>query len=96
MAKRNQKNNISTAVYTKYEKVKKISKKLQFQADFKSIEKVFKKCTKKSYEQNKIEEMSKSGKSAYFRHVFANNFFGTFFKNLFNGLVGHISTFFKL
>jgi hypothetical protein len=30
--------------------------------------------------------MSKSGKSAYFRHVFANNFFGTFFKNFFNGL----------
>ncbi len=24
--------------------------------------------------------MSKSGKSAYFRHVFANNFFGTFLK----------------
>jgi hypothetical protein len=29
--------------------------------------------------------MSKSAKSAYFRHVFDNNFFGTFFKNFFNG-----------
>jgi hypothetical protein len=29
--------------------------------------------------------MSKSVKSAFFRHVFANNFFCTFFKNLFNG-----------
>jgi hypothetical protein len=29
--------------------------------------------------------MSKSGNSSYFRHVFANNFFGTCFKNFFNG-----------
>jgi hypothetical protein len=30
--------------------------------------------------------MSKSEKSAYFRHVFANNFFfGEFFQNFFNG-----------
>jgi hypothetical protein len=29
--------------------------------------------------------MSKSKKSAYFRHVFANNFFGSFFQNFFNG-----------
>jgi hypothetical protein len=30
--------------------------------------------------------MSKSGKSAYFRHIFANNFFGCkFFENFFNG-----------
>ncbi len=29
--------------------------------------------------------MSKSEKSAFFRHVFANNFFGTFFHNFFNG-----------
>jgi hypothetical protein len=29
--------------------------------------------------------MSKSEKSAFFRHVFANNFFGTFFQNFFNG-----------
>jgi len=31
-----------------------------------------------------LTNMSKSRKSAYFRHVFANNFFGTFFKNFFN------------
>ncbi len=29
--------------------------------------------------------MSKSGKNAYFPYVFANNFFGTFFKHFFNG-----------
>jgi hypothetical protein len=39
--------------------------------------------------------MSKSGKSAYFRHVFANNFFGTFLKNFFNGFeIGVKSAFF--
>jgi hypothetical protein len=35
---------------------KKISKNAEFHADFKSVEKVFKKCNKKSYEQNKFEE----------------------------------------
>jgi hypothetical protein len=52
--------------------------------------------------------MSKSGKSAYLRHVFANNFFCTFFKTFSSDFVtffdffkkeiilGHISTFFKL
>jgi hypothetical protein len=29
--------------------------------------------------------MSISGKNAYFRHAFVNNFFGTFLKNFFNG-----------
>jgi hypothetical protein len=29
--------------------------------------------------------MSKSEKSAYFLYVFANNFFGAFFQNFFNG-----------
>jgi len=29
--------------------------------------------------------MSKSEKSAYFRHVFAHNFFGAFFQNFFKG-----------
>jgi hypothetical protein len=40
-----------------------------------------KKSQKKSYKQNKFDEHEFSGKSAYFRHVSANNFFGTFFKN---------------
>ncbi len=35
---------------------KKDSKKPEFHADFKSVKKVFKKCTKKSYKQNKFEE----------------------------------------
>jgi hypothetical protein len=29
--------------------------------------------------------MSKNEKSAYFRHFFANNFFGSFFQNFSNG-----------
>ncbi len=29
--------------------------------------------------------MSKSGKSAYFRHIFANTFFFKLLKNFFNG-----------
>ncbi len=29
--------------------------------------------------------MSESEKSAYFRHIFANNFFGAFFRHFFNG-----------
>ena len=39
----------------------------------------------KNYKQNKFDDMRKSEKSAYFRHVFANNFFGAFFQNFFNG-----------
>jgi hypothetical protein len=48
-----------------------VLKNAEFHADFESVEKVVKKYTKKSYQQ--------SEKSAYFRHVFANNF-GAFFK----------------
>jgi hypothetical protein len=32
-----------------FEKIKKGAKNAEFHADFKSVEKVFKKCTKKSY-----------------------------------------------
>jgi hypothetical protein len=35
---------------------KKVSKNAEFHADFKSIEKVFKKCTIKTYKQNKFDE----------------------------------------
>ncbi len=34
---------------------KKVSKNVEFHADFKSVEKVFEKCTKKSYKQNKFD-----------------------------------------
>ncbi len=37
---------------------------------------------KKIYKQN----MSKREKSAYFRHIFANNFFCAFFQNFSNGI----------
>ncbi len=64
-------------------KSKKVSKNTEFHADFESVEKVVKKCTKKSYKQNKFDEMSKSEKSAFFRQVFANNFFCYIFSKLF-------------
>ncbi len=35
---------------------KKISKNAEFHADFEFVEKVIKKCTKKSYKQNKFDE----------------------------------------
>jgi hypothetical protein len=37
-------------------KSKKVSKNAEFHADFESAEKVVKKCTKKSYKQNKFDE----------------------------------------
>ena len=40
---------------------------------------------KKVISKTSLTNMSKSEKSAFFRHVFANNFFGTFFQNFFNG-----------
>jgi hypothetical protein len=36
--------------------IKKRCKKAEFHADYKSVEKVFKKCTQKSYKQNKFDE----------------------------------------
>jgi hypothetical protein len=63
-------------------KEKKVSKNAEVNADFKSVEKVFKKCTK-SYKQNMLTNMSKSGKCAYFRHAFANNFFKVHLKKTF-------------
>jgi hypothetical protein len=47
--------------------------------------KFFFKCTKKDISTTSLMIMSKSGKSAYFRHIFANNFFDTLFKDFFNG-----------
>jgi hypothetical protein len=57
-------------------KSKKVSKKAEFHADSESVEKVVKKCTqKKVISKTSLANMSKSEKSAFFRHVFANNFF---------------------
>jgi hypothetical protein len=40
--------------------------------------------TKKVKCKISLTNMSKSEKSAYFHHFFANNFFGAFLKNFFN------------
>jgi hypothetical protein len=40
---------------------------------------------KKVISKTSLNNMSKSGKSAYFNHILANNFFFTIFKNFFNG-----------
>jgi hypothetical protein len=40
---------------------------------------------KKVISKTSLTNMSKSGKSAYFRHIFANNFFSVNFGKLFNG-----------
>jgi hypothetical protein len=39
--------------------MKKLSKNAEFHADFKSVEKVLQKSTKKSYQQNKFDEHEK-------------------------------------
>ncbi len=44
------------------------------------LEKFLKKCTQKVLSKTILMNMSKSEKSAYFRHIFANNFFVIFFK----------------
>jgi hypothetical protein len=61
---------------------KKVSKNAEFHADFKSIEKSFKKMQgqKKVISKTSLTNMTKSGKSANFQHVFANNFFWYIFK----------------
>jgi hypothetical protein len=58
---------------------KKASKDAEFRADFKSVEKV-KKMQQKVICKTSWTNMSKSGKSAYFRHIFATYFFVNFFK----------------
>jgi hypothetical protein len=57
-------------------KSKKVSKNAEFHADFESVEKVKRKnAPKKVISKTSLTNMSKSEKSAYFRHGFANNFF---------------------
>jgi hypothetical protein len=51
--------------------IKKGLKNAEFHADFKSVEKVFKNAPEKVMSKTSLTNMSKSGKSAYFRHVFA-------------------------
>ncbi len=53
-------------------KSKKVWKNAEFHADFESNEKMH---TKKVISKTSLTNMRKSEKSAFFRHVFANNFF---------------------
>ncbi len=64
--------------------LKKITKVSKTQ-NFTPISNPLKKCLKNNSQKKVISKtsltnMSKRGKSAFFRHVFANNFFGTFLK----------------
>jgi hypothetical protein len=52
-----------------------VSKNAEFHADSESVEKVVKNAHKKVRSKTSLTNMSKSEKSAYFRHVFANYFF---------------------
>jgi hypothetical protein len=63
--------------------IKKVPKNAEFHADFKSVGKVFKKMHQKTViSKTSLTNMSKrrKRKSACFRHIFANTYFGTFFK----------------
>jgi hypothetical protein len=51
--------------------------------DFESVEKVVKNAPKKVASKKSLTNMSISEKSAYFRHVFANNFVWVHFYKLF-------------
>jgi hypothetical protein len=61
-------------------KSKKVPKNAELHADFKSVEKDFKNVTKRLISKTNLMNMSKSGKSAYFYHIFANNVFGNGFE----------------
>ncbi len=71
---------------TFWKKSKKMSKNAEFHADYESVEKVVKNAPKKVISKTSLTNMSESEKSAFFRHVFANNFFRYIFSKLFNGL----------
>ncbi len=60
-----------------------MSKNADFHADFEFVEKVVKNA--QVINKTSLTNMIKSEKNAYFRHVFANNFFCAFFQTFFNG-----------
>jgi hypothetical protein len=65
-------------------KLKKISKNAEFYADFESVKNFFK-CIKKLFiSKTSLTKLSKSENSAYFLHVFANNFFSKLFQRILN------------
>ncbi len=60
-----------------------VSKNAEFHADFKSVKKVLKNAHKKICKhKTSLRNVSKSEKSAYFSHVFKENFFKTFSTDL--------------
>jgi hypothetical protein len=68
------------------EKIKKVQKKMQNLTLISNpLKQNFKNAQKKVRSKTSLPNMSKSENSAYFRHIFANNFFGAFFQNFFNG-----------
>jgi hypothetical protein len=60
-----------------------VSKNAEFHAGFESIEKVDKNAPKKVIRKTSLTIMSKGEKSAFFHHIFANNFFVGIFSILF-------------
>ncbi len=59
-------------------------KKRNFTLILNQLEKLSKVAHKKVISKTSLTNISKSEKSAYFRHVYANIFFGAFFQNFFN------------
>ena len=53
----------------------RVSKNIEFYADFKSFQSNAKKFTQKSYMRFNLMHSSKIRKSTYFSHIFRNNFF---------------------
>jgi hypothetical protein len=49
-------------------------KKAEFFADFRTAKKLQKNAHRKSYKESNVMNMSKSGKSTIFHHIFVNNF----------------------
>ncbi len=76
--------NMTKKIFFLQKNLKRYQKMQNFTPILNAFEKVVKKCTQKSYKQNKFDKQSKSEKSAYFRHVFANNFFWVHFFTTFS------------
>ncbi len=74
-----------------FEKNEKKNKNAEYHADFESVENLLK-MRKKVISKTSLTNMSKSENSAYFRHVFANNFFACIFAKLFQRIRNHHET----
>jgi hypothetical protein len=79
LASKFEKSNNMTFKKIFWEKLKKVSKNPEFHADFKSVEKVFKKLTKKVISKTSLANMSKSEKV----HIFVTFLLIKFFWYIF-------------